>query len=110
MDTQKFGVEDKTHFLEQAIRPLGFNLADIDTLLELQGEITISCEALRERAYQQKDQLRTQIDQMERICGALDAIIAACPTLEAREVCSIISGLARNAEQSSPAGQPSGEP
>ena len=105
MDKENSGAEDKTRFLEEAILALGFTLADIDTLLALHGETAISCEALRDRAYRQKDQLRTKINQMERISGVLDAVIAVCPTLEASEVCTIISGIARNAEQHTSTGR-----
>jgi len=59
MDKQNLAVEKKTRFLEQAIRPLGFTLTDIEELLD---EAAADCGALRDHAYRHKDQLRRKIN------------------------------------------------
>jgi len=82
----------RIRFIRQA-QELGFSLREAGELLDLKADPAADAAAVRERAATKRAQVDEKIHQLERIRGALEALIAACPGSGALRRCSIIEAL-----------------
>ncbi len=72
---------------------LGFSLREIRELLSLRADPAADCSDVRERATAKREEVDRKIAQLERIRGALEELIAACPGRGALRACSILGAL-----------------
>ncbi len=72
---------------------LGFSLREIEELLSLRADPAADCSDVRERATAKREEVDRKIAQLERIRGALEELIAACPGRGALRACSILGAL-----------------
>jgi len=82
----------RIRFIRQA-QELGFSLREAGELLDLKADPAADAAAVRERAAMKRAQVEDKIEQLERIRGALEALIAACPGSGALRSCSIMEAL-----------------
>ena len=82
----------RIRFIRQA-QELGFSLRETGELLALKATASGDCAEVRERARAKLDEVHRKIEQLGRIEGALDRLIAACPGEGALRSCSIIEFL-----------------
>ncbi len=84
---------ERIRFIRQA-QELGFSLREIEELLSLQADPTADCADVRDRAEAKLDDVLGKIARLERIRGALEELIAACPGRgPVMETCSIMDVL-----------------
>jgi MerR family mercuric resistance operon transcriptional regulator len=84
-------VIDRLRFIKRT-RELGFSLAEIEELLSLRADPSISCEEVRRRASEKIAEVEAKIADLERIRGALLAVTAACDDRTASE-CPLLEAL-----------------
>ncbi len=72
---------------------LGFSLREIEEPLSLRADPSSDCSDVRERATAKREEVDRKIAQLERIRGALEELIAACPGRGALRACSILEAL-----------------
>ena len=84
----------RIRFIRQA-QELGFSLREIDELLGLRADPAADAVDVRNRAAAKLAQVEEKIHQLERIRGALEALIAACPGQGELGHCSIMEALGR---------------
>jgi len=82
----------RIRFIRQA-QDLGFSLREIEELLSLRADPAADCSHVRERATTKREEVDRKIAQLERIRGALEELIAACPGRGALRACSILGAL-----------------
>ncbi|MGH8680938.1 MAG: MerR family transcriptional regulator [Burkholderiales bacterium] len=92
----------RLRFIREA-QALGFTLKEVGDLLALRVTPGTDCAAVRTRAIAKRAIVQTRLAELERIGGALDKLIAACPGRGAVTTCTILEALAGAAE---PAPQP----
>jgi MerR family mercuric resistance operon transcriptional regulator len=83
---------ERIWFIRQA-QDLGFSLREIDELLALQADPGTDCADVRARAAAKLQDVLAKIERLQRIRGALEGLIAACPGRGAVRVCSILDAL-----------------
>lgn len=86
---------ERVQFIRQA-QELGFSLREIRDLLTLRADPKSDAADVRARALAKLDDVNRKMDQLRRIKGALQTLIAACPGQGALRRCSIMEGLALN--------------
>ena len=79
-------------FIRQA-QELGFSLNEIEELLALRADPGADCSEVRERATVRLEDVEHKIEQLVRIRGALERLIAACPGQGALTSCSILEEI-----------------
>lgn len=72
---------------------LGFSLAEILELLELESGGKSQCVDVRARAEQKRRDVQAKIDSLGQIRTALDRLIAACPGKGPAARCTILSAI-----------------
>lgn len=82
----------RIRFIRQA-QELGFSLREAGELLGLKADPAADAAVVRARAATKLAQVDDKIHQLERIRGALEALIAACPGSGALRACSIMEAL-----------------
>lgn len=82
----------RVRFIRQA-QELGFSLREVRELLELRADPGADAADVRTRATAKLDDVSRKIAQLERIRGALETLIAACPGRGALRGCSIMEAL-----------------
>ncbi len=82
----------RIRFIRQA-QDLGFSLREIEELLSLRADPAADCSDVRERATAKREEVDRKIAQLERIRGALEELIAACPGRGALRACSILEAI-----------------
>ncbi len=82
----------RVRFIRQG-QDLGFSLREIEELLSLRADPAADCSDVRERATAKREEVDRKIAHLERIRGALEELIAACPGRGALRVCSILGAL-----------------
>jgi MerR family transcriptional regulator, copper efflux regulator len=86
-------VVGRIRFIREAQR-LGFSLEEIRELLNLQADPAADASKVRERALAKLAQVDDKIAQLERMGGALRALLAVCPGEGELGRCSIMEALA----------------
>lgn len=84
----------RIRFIRQA-QELGFSLREVGELLGLKADPAADAADVRNRAAAKLEQVEEKIRQLERIRGALEALIAACPGKGELGHCSIMEALQR---------------
>lgn len=79
----------RIRFIRSAQR-LGFSLDEVADLLDLEAGSAAQCVEVRERAENKRHELRTRINNLEKIKEALDGLIDACPGEGPARTCSIL--------------------
>ncbi len=82
----------RIRFVRRA-QQLGFSLAEIVDLLELESGDDAGCVDVRRRAEAKFDEVAAKIGDLERIKGALEALIEACPGQGPARRCSILEAI-----------------
>jgi MerR family copper efflux transcriptional regulator len=82
----------RIRFIRQA-QELGFSLSEAGELLGLKADPAADAADVRNRAAAKLDQVDEKIRQLERIRGALQALIVACPGQGELGRCSIMEAL-----------------
>ncbi len=82
----------RIQFVRQA-QQIGFSLREIKELLSLRADPSADCRDVRERATAKVKEVHRKIAELERIRGALEDIIAACPGHGALRACTILEAL-----------------
>ena len=82
----------RIRFIRQA-QEIGFTLREIDELLSLRADPAADCSTVRERAIEKRDEVEQKIANLQRIHGALEELISACPGKGALRQCSIMETL-----------------
>ncbi len=82
----------RIRFIRQA-QELGFSLREVGELLGLRADPAADAADVRTRAAAKLEQVEEKIRQLERIRGALEALIAACPGQGELGRCSIMEAL-----------------
>jgi Hg(II)-responsive transcriptional regulator len=72
---------------------LGFTLEEAAALLALRVTAGTNCAAVRSRAAAKLADVETRIEHMQRIRGALETLVAACPGRGAVSECTILEAL-----------------
>lgn len=91
IDGQPHGIEQRIGFLEIALNSLGLKFSDIEKHLLLPGETNIDCPNLLGRINQCKSELRKNINLLERMISALDAVTAIHSSMNNNEICEKFS-------------------
>lgn len=82
----------RIRFVRRA-QQLGFSLAEISELLELESDGKSACVDVRRRAEAKRDEVTAKIGDLENIKGALETLIAACPGAGPARRCSILEAI-----------------
>ena len=82
----------RIQFIRHA-QELGFTLEETTALLALRVTAGSSCAAVRSRAAVKLADVEARIQQMERIRGALEKLVASCPGRGAITSCTILEAL-----------------
>jgi MerR family transcriptional regulator, copper efflux regulator len=82
----------RIRFIRQA-QEIGFSLREIDELMSLRADPSADCADVREQAVAKLEEVDHKIAHLEKIRGALEELIAACPGRGALRVCSIMETL-----------------
>lgn len=82
----------RIRFIRQALQ-IGFSLREIKELLWLRADPSADCGHVREKATAKVAEVDRKINQLERIRGALQEVIAACPGHGALRACTILEAL-----------------
>lgn len=85
-------VIDRIHFIQRA-QMLGFSLAEIKHLLELENG---DCEQTRELAEQKLALINHKIEDLQAIAAVLKKHIRVCKTNKNPQACPLITSLARS--------------
>lgn len=88
---------DSIRFIRQA-QELGFKLREIKELFSLRSDPKADCAAVRRKSQEKLADVIAKSRQLDRIRGALEALIAACPGRGAVRTCSILDALAEPAK------------
>jgi len=82
----------RIRFIRSA-QQLGFSLAEVVDLLELEAGDDAQCIDVRQRAEIKRGEVQTKIDNLKRIRHALDGLIDACPGNGSAQSCSILEAI-----------------
>lgn len=82
----------RIRFVRRAQR-LGFSLSEIMELLELESVAGAGCADVRERAVAKLADVETRMESLDRIKGALEVLIRACPGRGPARKCSILEAI-----------------
>lgn len=91
------GTVERIRFIRQA-QEIGFSLSEIDELLSLRADPSADSSDVRARAIAKRDEVERKIAHLQKIHGALDELISACPGQGALRHCSIMETLVAAAE------------
>ena len=87
----------RIRFIREA-QEIGFSLREIDELLSLRADPAADSADVRRRAIAKRDEVERKIAHLQRIHGALEELIAACPGRGAVRECSIMEALTSAAD------------
>jgi len=79
-------------FIRRA-QQLGFSLAEVAELLDLEADSGAQCRDVRERAAIKRREVQCKIDELRKISKALDVLIAGCPGRGPARNCSILDAI-----------------
>lgn len=82
----------RIRFIRRA-QQLGFSLAEIVELLALESDGESACIDVRRRAEAKLAEVLTKIGDLDRIRGALETLIEACPGKGPARKCSILEAI-----------------
>ena len=82
----------RIRFIRQA-QEIGFSLREIDELLSLRADPAADSSDVRERAINKRAEVKQKIEHLQKIHGALEELISACPGKGALRQCSIMETL-----------------
>lgn len=85
-------VVGRIRFIREAQR-LGFTLREVRELLALHDDPTADCADVRGQATAKLAEVRSKIEQLQRIVDALEALVARCPARGSLDACTIIGAL-----------------
>jgi Hg(II)-responsive transcriptional regulator len=91
----------RIRFIRNA-QALGFTLQEITALLQLRVTAGTSCAAMRSRAAAKLADVKQRLADMNRIRGALQKLVAACPGRGALISCTILEALDSSAKSIPP--------
>lgn len=91
-------VVQKIRFIRHA-QELGFSLKEIEELLNLRADPGSDCSAVRNRASEKLKEVENKIAKLRKIGGALEEVIASCPSQGALSVCSIIAAMEDSSDE-----------
>ncbi|MBI3452481.1 MAG: MerR family transcriptional regulator [Rhodospirillales bacterium] len=91
----------RIRFIRQA-QDLGFTLREIDELLSLRADPATDCAKVWKQATIKLADVGDKIARLQRIKGALEELIAACPRRGALRACSIMEALGQPPKISAP--------
>lgn len=83
---------ERIKFIRQA-QDLGFSLREIGELLVLKADPGADCADVRAQAAAKLEDVLVKIGRLQRIRGALEALVGACPGTGALAGCSILDAL-----------------
>lgn len=92
----------RIRFIRSA-KQLGFSLAEVVDLLELEAGNATRCVDVRQRAEVKREEVQTKIDNLNRIDHALELLIEACPGSGSARSCSILEAIHSGELQLNPA-------
>ncbi len=84
---------DRIHFIRRA-KVLGFTLAEIRGLLDLQAQHPEACSSVEIEARAKLEDVQMKIDELQRIKRALNKLVASCEAREPTGDCPILNELA----------------
>ncbi len=82
----------RIRFIRQA-QEIGFSLREIEELLSLRADPSADCADVRPQATAKLEEVERKIAKLEKMRGALQELIGACPGSGAIRVCSIMEAL-----------------
>lgn len=82
----------RIRFIRQA-QDIGFSLREISELLSLRADPNADCADVRARAIEKREEVLAKLEQLSRICDALDVLIARCPGGGEDLTCCTILGV-----------------
>ena len=82
----------RIRFIRQA-QEIGFSLREIEELLSLRADPSADCADVRPQATAKLEEVERKIAKLEKMRGALQELIDACPGSGAIRVCSIMEAL-----------------
>lgn len=85
-------IVQRIRFIRQA-QELGFSLKEIGVLLNLRADPDTDCAAVQKQAREKLAEVERKVAQLLKIGGALEKVIAACPSHGGLEGCSIMAAL-----------------
>ncbi len=88
----------RIRFIREA-QEIGFSLREIDELLSLRADPSADSADVRRRAIAKRDEVEQKIAHLQRIHGALEELISACPGRGAVRECSIMESLSSAADR-----------
>ncbi|MBI1985122.1 MAG: MerR family transcriptional regulator [Rhodospirillales bacterium] len=91
----------RIRFIRRA-QQLGFSLAEIVELLELESGHDSACVDVRRRAEAKLEEVLTKIGDLGQIKGALETLIEACPGKGPARECSILEAISNGDLQLNP--------
>jgi len=91
-------VVERIRFIRGAQR-LGFALREVRELLALEADPGADCSDVRAHAAAKLVEVRTKVEQLQRIAGALEMLVAECPARGPVKRCTILGALASSIDQ-----------
>ncbi len=88
----------RLRFIKRAQR-LGFTLAEIGDLLSLRVEASRRCDAVKARAEAKLADIEAKLETLQRMRGALEALVRACNDRDETSACPILDALELDAFQ-----------
>ena len=85
---------------------IGFSLREIDELLSLRADPSAGSSDVRARSIAKRDEVERKIAHLQKIHGALEELISACPGEGALRQCSIMETLISASRSEATTGRP----
>ncbi len=95
----------RIRFIREA-QEIGFSLREIDELLSLRADPSAGSSDVRARSIAKRDEVERKIAHLQKIHGALEELISACPGEGALRQCSIMETLISASRSEATAGRP----
>jgi MerR family transcriptional regulator, copper efflux regulator len=86
---------DRLRFIRRS-KELGFTLAEIGELLSLSGNRRGDMRGVRRKAEQRLQQVERKIEELQRVKGGLQKLIASCPGRGELRSCPIVAALSED--------------
>lgn len=85
-------VVDRIRFIQRA-KNLGFSLAEVRELLELSADTNARCLDVRRKAEAKIAEIKTKIQDLQRIRDCLEALVVQCQGNQSVRECSFLEAL-----------------
>ncbi len=95
----------RIRFIREA-QEIGFSLREIDELLSLRADPSAGSSDVRARSIAKRDEVERKIAHLQKIHGALEELISACPGEGALRQCSIMETLISASRSEATTGRP----